>query len=379
VLPSSSSSSSSTAAILTSFNDKNNDNHKSIDINDDDDDFGKKCATREYFLREKIKRFENTSLISTNSSSSRGSACNGGNKNRPLNNSIKQQSEFLATASSDNDHHRPVYQCISENNNNNSRKNDKNSNFSTFLINRDERQLKAPAPQRGTKFIAQNEKCKLKYVNDSNNNQVESLRNSQNCIGKSALAAKPPPSQHLVNTNNNNNSDDTKITRVIIRHLEPSSVNETPIDDENLRKKNFLDDNNFSFIDSSSQSVSRSSSASCASDEIDENSKNLRKYRIPKISNRINNNNKRQESLSAKNICANSNSSNNNRVYEYPIDDRSNDTKSIVYGGCSDRELRNINNNHQILTAENEQPQQKHEQQQLKVSIDHSIPDNSVS
>ncbi|KAL7038622.1 hypothetical protein ACKWTF_009632 [Chironomus riparius] len=366
VLPSSSSSSSSNAAV-TSFNDKNNDNHKSIDINDDDDDgndFGKKCATREYFLREKIKRFENTSLISS-------SACNGGNKNRPLNNnSIKQQSEFLAIASPDD--HRPVYQCISENNNN-SRKNDKNSNFSTFLINRDEsRQLKAPA-QRGTKFIAQNEKCKLKYVNDSNNNQVESLRNSQNCIGKSvvALAAKPPPSQHLVN----NNSDDTKITRVIIRHLEPS-VNETPINDENLRKNNLLDDNDFSFIDSSSQSVSRSSSTSFASDEIDENSKNLRKHRIPKISNRINNNNnynKRQEScLSAKNICANS----NNRVYEYPINDRTNDTKSIVYGGCSDRELRNINNNHQISIAENEQPQQKLEQ--LKVSIDHSIPDNSI-
>jgi hypothetical protein len=271
-----------------------------------------------------------------------------------------------------------VYQCVSESNNkSNSNKriydDDKNSNFSTFLINRDERQrqqqqqqqLKATATQRGEaqRFIAQNEKCKLKYVNDSNNNQVKSelVRNFQSCASSLPIRQQPQPTI--------NKSDDIKITRVIIRHLEPSatsspsppptsspppppSSSHSPSDQvSKWQKRNILDDNDFSFIDSSSQSVSRSSSTSFASDDLAlGDASHLKKLRIPKISNtRIN----KQQELRTTSA---------NNIYSH---DRS------LYK--NDR----INGHHHSLSEDEQQPNSH--QLHLKASTDQTIPDYSVS
>ncbi len=102
----------------------------------------------------------------------------------------------------------------------------KNSNFSTSLINCDERQqLKASALQNSKSNLI-DKRRKFKFVHDNNNNQVKS----------------------------------------------PSTV------------PNILNDNDFSFIDSSS--ISRSSSVSLkSSDESAVN--NLKRYQIPKRVNRI--------------------------------------------------------------------------------------------
>lgn len=131
---------------------------------------------------------------------------------------------------------------------------DKNSNFSTSLINCDERQqLKASAVQNKNNNNNHliNKRCKLKFVNDSNNNQV-----------KSSL---PVCTAALVECD--------ALTLI------PPSV------------PNILNDNDFSYIDSSS--ISRSSSTSFKSDELAVNEKNnncqnnLRKYHIPKRVARI--------------------------------------------------------------------------------------------
>lgn len=167
---------------------------------------------------------------------------------------------------------------------------DKNSRFScTLLINRDESQSKRIA----------GEQCNLKFESDGNNNQVKT-----NDSLKSSLTAR----QQLRDTKDINkrccvNGGDIKVTKVVIRHLAPIANKTT--DERNLPKQNSLDDNDFSFIDSSSRSVSRSSSASFASDDLnDEKVNQQRKFRIPKIS-RINNCNYSQE-FSVK-TCANQN------------------------------------------------------------------------
>lgn len=146
---------------------------------------------------------------------------------------------------------------------------DKNSNFSTSLINCDERQrLKASAVQNNSNYSNNNntiinKRCKFKFVNDSNNNQVKSSFKSSLPITSTANSA------YKVDDNN---------------IIHESQVPQT----------NILTDNDFSYIDSSS--ISRSSSTSFKSDEIsvnenDENLKvrinNLRKYQIPKRITRI--------------------------------------------------------------------------------------------
>ncbi|KAG5680642.1 hypothetical protein PVAND_010136 [Polypedilum vanderplanki] len=313
---------------------------KSVEINSDNINRTKKVP----LLKEKIKKFEKSENL------------------------VEVVASGIPSSSSslNNCDRRPVYKCVSENNNKRIYDDDKNSNFSTFLINRDERQqqqqLKAKAIQRGEaqKFIAQNERCKLKYVNDSNNNQVKSelVRNIQNC-------ASSLPIRHKHDTQISK-SDDIKITRVIIRHLEPTSSPSSPsLPNDQVSKqkvKNLLDDNDFSFIDSSSQSVSRSSSTSFASDEIALNDNyNLRKLRIPKISNRINNNNyKQQQELrtSANHIYSNDHSLYNNDF------------------NC----LSVLNKNRINLLSENEQQQQEHHQSYLEVRTDQTItiPENST-
>lgn len=158
---------------------------------------------------------------------------------------------------------------------------DKNSNFSTSLINCDERQrLKASAVQNNSNYSSNNnntiinKRCKFKFVNDSNNNQVKSSLP----ITSTAISAYKVGDE----THNNN---------TIYENLVPQT--------------NILTDNDFSYIDSSS--ISRSSSTSFKSDEIsvneyDENLKvrnnNLRKYQIPKRITRIscdNNNHTRDD------------------------------------------------------------------------------------
>lgn len=310
-------------SIIDDIKNDNNNTHKGVDYKSISD---RKCATREYFLREKIKRFEE----SGNSRSAY--SC----KNRTLNDSCT--SEFLATAPDD----RPAYECVSEisSSNNNKRKYYENDKNSLLLINRDERQLRSQQ-QRGRRFTAQSEKCKLKYVNDNNNNQVESLKNSTKIV-----SSKPP---------------------VAHSNYCRSAVNESPSQNNLTQKKrNFLDDNDFSFIDSSSsQSASRSSSTSFACDEIDENLKNLRKNRIPKIANisKI----KRHESIASAN---NNNNNSNCNIYDHQLKD----TKQHSH---SDLDLKSAIDRVISTEGENEQPAES--SQQLKASIDRSIPDNSVS
>jgi hypothetical protein len=159
---------------------------------------------------------------------------------------------------------------------------DKNSRFScTLLINRDESQSKRIA----------DEQCNSKFENDSNNNQVKTSDSL-----KSSLTA---PQLRDTKDINKQCCGDIKVTKVVIKHL-------TTIDKKsNLPKQNSLDDNDFSFIDSSSRSISRSSSASFASDDLNDVKVNQqRKFRIPKIS-RINHCNYSQE-FSVK-TCANQN------------------------------------------------------------------------
>lgn len=150
---------------------------------------------------------------------------------------------------------------------------DKNSNFSTSLINCDERQqLKASAVQNNNNNLI-NKRCKIKFVNDSNNNQV-----------KSSLPVCAVT-----------DCDDAKLSPPV---------------------PNILNDNDFSYIDSSS--ISRSSSTSFKSDEcavneknIQNNNNNLRKYHIPKRVSRI--------SCDSYNLIKNNHQSDDDRTKRFEI------------------------------------------------------------
>lgn len=173
---------------------------------------------------------------------------------------------------------------------------DKNSRFRrTFLINRDESQSKEISGER----------CNPKLVNDGNNNKVKELRiQAESDIKNSSL----PTARQLRDTKdiNTHYCDDIKFTKVVIRHLAPFEVKkklQVESAESNNRqppqvvpKQSNLIDNDFSFIDSSSRSVSRSSSISFASDDLGQCDEkvNQRKLRIPKIT-RINNCNYSQE------------------------------------------------------------------------------------
>lgn len=166
---------------------------------------------------------------------------------------------------------------------------DKNSRFtSSFLINRDESQSQRIPSER----------CS---VSDGNNNQVKELKNQRdsdtNNSFKSSLTARQ---LRDINTHCCVNGDDIKVTKVVIRHLAPNVERNSPVSRQHqqhiVHKQSSFNDNDFSFIDSSSRSVSRSSSTSFASDEhgLCGEKVNPRKARTPKIA-RINNWNYSQE------------------------------------------------------------------------------------
>lgn len=148
---------------------------------------------------------------------------------------------------------------------------DKNSRtFSTtFLINRDESQSRRTASER----------CNLSLASDGNNNRVKEVHDSDTVSGfVSSLTA--PRQLRDINTHCCAKGDDIKVTKVVIKHLAPIVKTGTPTA---VLKQSSFDDNDFSFIDSSSRSVSRSSSASFVDDET----VTQKQFRIPKIT-RIN-------------------------------------------------------------------------------------------
>lgn len=178
---------------------------------------------------------------------------------------------------------------------------DKNSRFGrTLLINRDESQSK---------------RCNWGFVSDGNNNQVQEVKNRHDSDTvnsfKSSLTARQ---LRDINTRCGVDGDDIKVTKVVIRHLTPAVDQTQPVETASqssrpqvAHKQSSLDDNDFSFIDSSSRSVSRSSSTSFASDELGlcDEKVNQRSLRVPKIS-RINNSCNNSHEFSVR-TCANQN------------------------------------------------------------------------
>lgn len=249
---------------------------------------------------------------------------------------------------------------------------DKNSRFrSSFLINRDESQSKRIPSER----------CSLKFASDSNNNQVKEWPTSHqrdsdtNNNLKSSLTARQLRDTKDISTHCRVNGDDIKVTKVVIKHLTPIVVTKKPQVEATLesnhhqsqavRKQSSLDDNDFSFIDSSSQSISRSSSQSFASDELglcDEKVKS-RKLRIPKIT-RINNCNYSQE-FSVK-TSANQNI--------YPPDQSENCFAQNGWG-----HKNNYLNNNNLEKSKNGQHLGSSENSFSPSNINQSIPDKSVS
>jgi hypothetical protein len=203
------------------------------------------------YLRDKFRKFETSPYNHL--------------KNRPNTTTTTSSSATFRTHSASDSHesvgeNRRIYD------------DDKNSNFSTSLINCDERQqLKASAVQNNNNNLNLiNKRCKIKFVNDSNNNQVKSslpVCTATDCDAK-------------------------------------------------LSVPNILNDNDFSYIDSSS--ISRSSSTSFKSDEFAVNEKNLnvqnnnlRKYHIPKRVTRI--------SCDSYNLIKNNNQSDADRTKRFEI------------------------------------------------------------
>jgi hypothetical protein len=152
---------------------------------------------------------------------------------------------------------------------------------------------------RSSFFISHNENqskqlpCSEKFLNDGNNNRVTvNKRCATNIVSSSFI----DNSRQLRDSNNLNkrscvNGDNIKVTKVAIRHLAPIDTEHKP-----TLTQNCLDDNDFSFIDSSSQSVSRSSSTSLVSDDPGLSDRvKTRKAHIPKISRIKNCNNYSQE------------------------------------------------------------------------------------
>ena len=175
---------------------------------------------------------------------------------------------------------------------------DKNSRFKrTFLINRDESQSKRIS----------GEKCNSKFANDGNNNQVKELiRIQSESDTKNSSLTTVRQLRDTTDINSRHCSDGIKLTKVLIKH--PASIDvkkKSQVDfvescnrrpQQVVPNQNSLNDNDFSFIDSSSRSVSRSSSTSFASDDLGQCDEkvNPRKLRIPK-NTRNNNCNYSQE------------------------------------------------------------------------------------
>lgn len=173
---------------------------------------------------------------------------------------------------------------------------DKNSFSATVLINRDESQ--------SSKQTISDEKCNWTFLKDANNNNNNNNTNNNNfkvralesdtkydSLKSSLIDARQLHDTKDINKRYCFNGDNTKVTKVVIRHLAPLAFKKkSQVDIETSeivqKKQNSFDDNDFSFIDSSSRSVSRSSSLSFASDDFisrDETNVSGRKARIPKI------------------------------------------------------------------------------------------------
>lgn len=164
-------------------------------------------------------------------------------------------------------------------------------------------------------------KCTLRFANDDNNNKVRAQQpRAQSDSTQSSLI----DARQLPRTKDRRfNGDNTKVTRVVVRHLAPLAANKkAQVDAEEppvVQKQNSFDDNDFSFIDSSSRSVSRSSSYSFASDELgprDENVNCGRKARIPKIT-RVNGCNYSRGGVGVR-VCANQNIYSPDQSKQYP-------------------------------------------------------------
>lgn len=244
---------------------------------------------------------------------------------------------------------------------------DKNSRFkSLFLINRDESQ---------SKRIPSSERCSAKFVSDGNNNQVKESA-AESDTNNSSLTARQLRDTKDINTHCRVNGDDIKVTKVVIRTLAPIVVKKKsqvlplpPLPPQSVRKQNSLDDNDFSFIDSSSRSVSRSSSTSFASDDLGlfDEKVNQRKARIPKIA-RINNCNYSRE-FSVR-------TSANQNIYS---SDQS-ESYFVRNGWNTTGHQRSYLNNNHLENSENEQHLLRASTNNFSPSnINQSAPERSVS
>lgn len=218
---------------------------------------------------------------------------------------------------------------------------DKNSRFRrTFLINRDESQSKRISGER----------CNLKFASDGNNNQVKNLRIQLESDTKNSSLTTARQLRDIKDINTHCR-DDIKVTEVALRHTRIASVdvkkktqvyaaegsNRQP--SHVVPKQSSLNDNDFSFIDSSSRSVSRSSSTSFASDELgqcESEKVNQRKLYIPKIT-RINNCNLLESQEFSVKSCANQNI--------YSLNQSENYSPRNEWNGASSQKKTHLKNN----------------------------------
>jgi hypothetical protein len=316
------------------------------------------------YLKDKIRKFENPP--------------NNFHENI-INRSTTTRAEEESTA--DVDH--PVSKSVSENDHRRiNEDDDKNSHsFSgRFLINRDESLSRRVASVAAGSKRCMNNVNNKKLISDSNNNNQVKNQNQNLCesdtatidSSRSSLTARQllrdKNTSCCVNGGGGNNNN-IKVTKVVIRHLSPivnrKSHENGQIGVEQHKQSNIFDDNDFSFIDSSSRSVSRSSSTSVASDDFDEKV-NARKFRIPKVA-RINNSNYSQE-FSVK-TCANQNIYSLDQSKNYSAQNACNVTSNRPRTYLSS-DLEKSKNGQQLKVSTTSFP---------KPIIDQSTPENSVS
>ena len=135
-----------------------------------------------------------------------------------------------------------------------------------FQINRDESRLKAPSNE-----------CSV--VSDSNNNHIIKVTKLQvpptsDSVNKSSFNVKQLRDTKDSNFVNGVDGNDVKLTKVVILNKKSlahgvSNHKQSALNKQTkVPKQNSLDDNDFSFIDSSSNELSVSSSSSFASDDL---------------------------------------------------------------------------------------------------------------
>ena len=216
-----------------------------------------------------------------------------------------------------------------------------------FQINRDESRLKAPSSE-----------CSV--VSDSNNNHIIKVSKLQvpptsDSVNKSSFNVKQL--RDTKDSNFVNGVDDVKLTKVVISnkksaHGVSNHKQSAPNKQTKVPKQNSLDDNDFSFIDSSSNELSVSSSSSFASDDLRHDlSDAFDKINHKKFSNRIPKINKSHNTKS---------SVDSNKVCEF---------KSAATESVCDIRYKKFNNGNLLNNHENNT-----DEKFLKLS-----PDNSTS